>query len=97
MSKFLGKLNAFNLAYKNLCIFRNLNSGKCGNIMSSLTYYLCIESAVYDYSLSYLVKLLRVENIAASVGKFLFYFIVYLVKDYNRLLGSAYHAVIKRL
>ena len=61
----------------------------------TLSYNLGIQSAVYDDRLAYLLGLRRIQEIAASCGKFLLYCVINLIKYDNRLLRSTYHTVIK--
>ena len=66
VSKFFGKVNAFNLTDEDLCSLGNFNSCKSGDFVRLLTYYLCVECTVDDDCLSYLFGFASVKEVATS-------------------------------
>ena len=97
MRKLLGDINGLNLADEYLGGFGNGNSRQSRYLMSGLTYYLCVESTVYNDGLANLVDLIFLEEVAASVLKLLLDLLVELIRNDDRLLGSADHTVIEGL
>ena len=97
VSEFFADIHAFNLTDKYLCTLGNFNACKSCDRVGFLTDDLCVECAVDDNGLSYLIELFALKEVASSVLEFLLdCFVNVLVYD-DRLLGSADHAVIKRL
>ena len=83
MGKLLGKLYAFNLAYKNFSSLGNLYACKRSDFLCALSYYFSIERAVYDNGFSYLIQFVALKQIAAAYGKFLFYLVINFIGNDN--------------
>ena len=85
MGKLFADIHRLNFANQNLGILRNLNACQLCNLISALSYNLCIQRTVDQNGLSYLIQLFRLQEVAAAVCKFFLYFIV------NSLLLSVYN------
>ena len=71
MSEFLRDINALNFADQYFCRFGNFNARKSSDGVSLLADYLCVKCAVDKNCLSDLLGLGGIEEITASVCKFL--------------------------
>ena len=97
VSKFFAELYALDFAYQHFCSLRHVKSSHLSDNVRRLSHYLSVERAVNNNSLADFLSLLSVKEVSSSVCKFCLKLLVYLVKDNRRLLGSAYHTVVKSL
>ena len=97
MSKFFRKLHTLHFADQDLGSLGNCDSCQSGNLWGGLTNDLGVQCAVNDDGLAYLLRFLRVQEVAATVCKLCLDSIVDSLQNNNRLLGSADHTVVKGL
>ena len=95
MSKFLADIYRLNLTDQNLGITRILNASQLCNLISALSYNLCIQRTIDQNGLSYLIQLFRLQEVATAVCEFFLYFIINRCQNSYRLLRSTNHTVIK--
>ena len=88
-------VDALYLADEYLCLLRHVDAGKRGDFKGALSDDRRVKRAVDDDRLAYLLRLRLVEEETAAVGKFFFNPVIYFVKDDDRLLGGADHAVVE--
>ena len=97
MGKFFGKLHALHFSDQDLGGLGYLHTGQTCDGRCFLAYDFGVEGAVDQDRLPDLFRLVRIQEVAAPVGKFLFDSIVHLIQYDDGLLGCTDHAVVKCL
>ena len=97
VGKLLANVYALHLADEHLGLLGNGHAGQCRNGHRLLTHDLCVQGAIDNNGFAHLVNLVRFQEVAASILKFLAHRLVDLLVYNAALLGGADHTVIKSL
>ena len=92
-----GKLDALHLADEDLCLLRHIHARQRGDDVRTLADDLRVQRAVDQNRVAHLIQLVALEEVAAAARKLRAHLVVNAVQHRHALLGSADHAVVKRL